>query len=123
MTDDPLTDREAYIQIVADGLKRAVCLALGEADDPISQQEADRLWAQLRDSFLIDSLDAAWVEAETALPEGWLFNIGRTAGVGAFWCAQAVAPYPDLTSVAEYRATSPASALRALAAKLREMQP
>ena len=66
-----------------------------------------------------ESLDAAWAEAEAVLPErGWWLSLSRdTAG-----------PYrataTDLTfrrGLLAEEATTPAAALRALAAKLREV--
>ena len=72
------------------------------------------------------SLDEAWAEAEAALPEGWfiggLTNHGYR-GQGERWLAQA---YDGPVEDANYRtfkaewADTPAAALHALAAKLRE---
>ena len=70
-----------------------------------------------------DSLDAAWAEAEAALPKGWvvaglnldLWALSRGEQV---WVAAAGHPL-DSSTFAE--APTPAAALRALAAKLREV--
>ena len=94
------------------------------------------------DRMVAASLDAAWAEAEAALPEGWAIGAvtrnveghGRTHGQ-AWWCSafrlRAGAPLlPDkaasrkswddpLRRQIAYGPT-PAAALRALAAKLRE---
>lgn len=71
--------------------------------------------------YRIDSLDAAWAEAEAALPEGWSFRLEHEAPEH-FW-AQASTNWrfddPDETLPA-CEGPTPAAALRALAAKLRE---
>ena len=84
-----------------------------------------------------DSLDAAWAEAEEALPEGWI--ICRLIGIhpmpyGEPWQAQAepspayksvLGPYGRLDGTmwlgTGASGPTPAAALRALAAKLREV--
>ena len=64
-----------------------------------------------------DSLDAAWAEAEAALPEGWRLCLHGSFGSVAF---KAVADSQEWAAVIEAPALTPAAALRALAAKLRE---
>lgn len=72
-------------------------------------------------------LDAAWAEAEAALPEGWqtwlrpgLFTDGWEASgrVKGIW-RLADGPVPETTAAGP----TPAAALRALAAALREKRP
>jgi hypothetical protein len=84
-------------------------------------------------------LDAAWAEAEAALPEGWIvFGVAKGYETDDGWApedewrATAVRPEPDQfrsdgravsveTITAEQgKGETPAAALRALAAKLRE---
>lgn len=75
-----------------------------------------------------DSLDAAWAEAEAALPEGWFLlelrrlRIGRKLGA-IVWQAVAGPEGSDMPGVLPERLAAedpaPAAALRALAAKLR----
>jgi len=83
-----------------------------------------------------DSLDAAWAEAEAALPEGWQIITLEWAGMitdylgepipedGEDWRAIADALGKEDDDEAEEiryaRGSSPAAALRALAVKLRE---
>lgn len=77
-----------------------------------------------------DSLDAAWQEAEAALPEGnWSLHLQREAlrPIGADYLAMADGwgPMPvglirDAESIVGPYSPTPAAALRALAAKLRE---
>jgi hypothetical protein len=71
------------------------------------------------------SLDAAWAEAEAVLPEGWEIIELRN---GAVWHAAAfgIIPVPDMPGLItgerlEDDGPTPAAALRALAAKLREV--
>ena len=78
-----------------------------------------------------DSLDAAWAAAEAALPKGWLMVQARRMRVGAalrrvVWWAEAVAAKSDMgpgVRPAQERAEDEnlPAALRALAAKLREV--
>lgn len=95
----------------------------------------DAEWDAFEEALQVpDSLDAAWAEAEAALPEGW-----RPATVGpadpdaydeagnpisAPWVASVVSPaFFDGENDREWACGSgptPAAALRALAAKLRE---
>jgi hypothetical protein len=69
----------------------------------------------------VDSLDAAWAEAEAALPDGWHLNVdsGGADGPRAHAC-------PEVMGTAVFvdaDADTPAAALRALAARLSETQP
>jgi hypothetical protein len=67
-------------------------------------------------------LDAAWAEAEAVLPEGWAIRIMtcRCHGDGKW----KVSAGPDLSGdPVAYIEETPAAALRALAAKLRETTP
>ena len=72
-------------------------------------------------------LDAAWAEVETALPDGWhMGEIKNTsyrgvnaAGQSERWLAMAWAEDDERTFESAYEDT-PAAALRALAARLRE---
>jgi len=66
-----------------------------------------------------DSLDAAWAEAEAALPEGWQLRGVERQGVK--WLANADEPRGAAWNVAHAYAETPAAVLRALAAKLREV--
>jgi hypothetical protein len=72
--------------------------------------------ADLR-AFVIDSLDAAWAEAEAALPEGWNAVIIRRRMGG--WVAET---YDDgnHSNSANGWEQNLVAALRALTAKLRE---
>jgi hypothetical protein len=62
-----------------------------------------------------DSIDAAWAEAEAALPEGCTLKLEHDPSI---------TDYPTSADVTEYSvhvdSESPAAALRALAVKLRE---
>ena len=60
-------EREEYVQAAAEGLRRAVGMVLGENADPTSQHEMDRLWRQLREACLVDSIDAAWDAVDLAI--------------------------------------------------------
>jgi len=92
-------------------------------DDPEYRQfraaDEDRTRAALDNA---DSLDAAWAEAEAALPEGWRLdglNPGIVSDRGVRtpgWVARAWGSGETIW----VRATTPAAALRALAAKLQE---
>lgn len=67
------------------------------------------------------SFDAAWAEAEAALPEGWALRIMVCShdGVVGPW---KISAGPDLSAYVDpqvYAEGAPAAALRALAAKLR----
>ncbi len=75
-----------------------------------------RLADELRRS-IDDSLDAAWAEAEAALPEGWAFEVKRD---GDRCDATAADNWgePQLLAVGP----DPASALRGLIANLRELR-
>lgn len=73
----------------------------------------------------IASLDAAWAEAEAALPKTWApldVAIGPTITPGV-WRA-ALNDYPERTEEMDWVCVgpTPAAALRALAAKLREVK-
>jgi hypothetical protein len=70
----------------------------------------------------VDSLDAAWAEAEAALPEGWAFELTYSEGNPV----QSWAWLPGVEIVTgddgiRAEGSTPAAALRALAAKLREV--
>ena len=85
---------------------------------PYFDQRADAL--NEIDGALADSLDAAWAEAEAALPEG-----GRIYGARRLYDGGWEFSAEWWTYDARYRAgratgDTPAAALRALAAKLRE---
>ena len=70
-----------------------------------------------------DSLDAAWAEAEAALPEGWaIVSIFATSSAPWEWRAFAgltVNPESDDPFMSWAEGPTPAAALRALAARLR----
>ena len=70
-----------------------------------------------------DSLDAAWSEAEAALPEGWRLRVetGDSLDPKPYWALASL--QFDKEGVVETGGSTPAAALRALAAKLRERQP
>lgn len=65
-----------------------------------------------------DSLDAAWAEAEAALPEGW--GIGIQVPPGGYPGGYEVGASGDTEWTVQANGPTPAAALRALAAKLRE---
>jgi hypothetical protein len=72
-----------------------------------------------------DSLDAAWAEAEAALPEGWSLAVDRGPLEPRHVSGSACATATERTATGEGRqekafADSPAAALHALAAKLQE---
>ena len=72
-----------------------------------------------------DFLDAAWAEAEAALPEGMTFSLTRairpaSEGTGPTYYATASRPWYDALIAIQVDGPTPAAALRALAAKLRE---
>jgi hypothetical protein len=108
-----------------DGYDEIYCSCGWDSTDP-----KDRGWL----AHLPDSLDAAWAEAEAALPEGWTLSgvhrsgqrgqTKRQAYIAAAWggrlLGQSVAPSPEKGRRIAY-ADSPAAALRALAKRLREM--
>lgn len=70
---------------------------------------------------LRDSLDAAWAEAEAALPEGHVLAEVRLFDDGTLWGAST----NNVTGVGRYHwsgdGPTPAAALRALATNLREV--
>jgi len=69
-----------------------------------------------------DSLDAAWAEAEAALPEGWYWGVVSTGMPGDDAYRASASPngwVMDDHHVESWAAT-PAAALRALAVKLKE---
>ena len=78
-------------------------------------------------AVILGELDAAWQEAEAALPKGWaILQLHHTAMMDQRWQAEAqcrigpvVAWNRVRTVIAE--GSTPAAALRALAAKLREV--
>ncbi len=76
------------------------------------------------------TLDAAWAEAEAALPEGWQFELGRLNFDGeweafaksrAFWEDDLRVPNRE-QQIAAGEGPTPAAALRALAEKLRAVR-
>ena len=82
-------------------------------------------------ALLTNSLDAAWAEAEAALPEGWVIHrlmqieggewSARIVGPGyAEWLANHTPDSPD-RPVVQLCGSTPAAALRALVAELRRM--
>jgi hypothetical protein len=69
-----------------------------------------------------DSLDAAWADAEAALPEGWRIK-SLSMDAPPAWQAWAGATPEEAPGVDEWEAetgSTPAAALRALAERLRE---
>jgi hypothetical protein len=72
-----------------------------------------------------DSLDAAWAEAEAALPDGWIGpSLGPELAIkrsGWVWRAFSWDRATPRGVLIEGHGPTPAAALRALAAKLREM--
>ncbi len=70
---------------------------------------------------IVGSLDSAWAEAEAALPEGWMLGVlarGRQCLAEAWADDES---YASGDAGAEAYASTPVAALRALAAKLREV--
>jgi hypothetical protein len=69
------------------------------------------------------SLDAAWAEAEAALPEDWFGPLVFQEGDGGSYVARASAGGYRLYDDPDFEAggPTPAAALHALAAKLREL--
>lgn len=67
-------------------------------------------------------LDAAWAEAEAALPEGWRLTVQRTDEDFDTWSAAAVSPAffegENDDDYADGQGPTPAAALRALTAAL-----
>ena len=97
--------------------------------DIYARDLADAIFAALPDT---DSLDAAWAEAEAALPEGWLLwgvrfrapAPSRKTGQYEAWAGPVgltdAAPWPRPSrGLSGYSASTPATALRALAARLK----
>lgn len=80
---------------------------------------AGKVWNELHEFPFADSLDAAWAEAEAALPEGCTFDGVRRSALGMKdeW----VASYNDEGGWFNFYGPTPAAACRALAAKLREV--
>jgi integrase len=105
---------------------------LGEAVEAVisAAEAADMPWwlgdqiEAIRAAFS-DSLDAAWAEAEAALPEGWGLRLTKAErhatlpGEGRVF-AHAKPPYGSRRPRIRGEGPTPAAALRALAAKLRE---
>jgi hypothetical protein len=91
-------------------------------DCPICGRRHHRIYSKEGALHRSQELGAAWAEAEAALPEGWRLN-GLTSvdyHVGPLtlgWIAHAVGPSSGAIGDA---ADTPAAALHALAAKLRE---
>ncbi len=80
---------------------------------------AREAWAD----HLPDFLDAAWVEAEAALPEGWTLRLSN-GGHPERYAATAIRLDDGWEPQKDIRAPgpTPTAALRALVAKLREAQ-
>ena len=94
------------------------------------------LFLDAADAALADSLDAAWAEAEAALPEGWLLTLNRhkdgtalastrstayRAGKGEIGVLQRLAVLQGpFGGSADASGPTPVVALHALVAKLRE---
>lgn len=93
---------------------RALDLALGRADIGTA-------------ALATPPLDAAWAAAEAALPEGWRLTLGRSDDDYATWSAIAVSPAFFEGEIAggwiSGEGPTPAAALLALAARLREAKP
>ena len=122
---------------MVDSLETVLSELVGDVVTPIgvshlSEHIAERLAAAGWHLARPGSLDAAWAEAEAAMPEGWkLAELSRVKPDwdGAIeslrdeWWAMAFHPGKTLEdeSVEDGRALTPAGALRVLAAKLREM--
>lgn len=66
-----------------------------------------------------DSLDAAWAEAEAALPEGWYISNVRSKSPGGRWSASATLHGHDTGANYSGFGETPPAALRALAARFR----
>ena len=110
-------------------MREAVRLATAEGKALVTAAGVSLVWHPAP-----DSLDAAWAEAEAALSERWNGPFVGPHIDGDFWASAWItspptvygnhgAPsigYPIITSFGEHGAT-PAAALRALAAKLREV--
>ena len=100
-------------------------IAVGLLDEPnglgltANQAHAigDRIAAHLPLGLAPDSLDAAWQEAEAALPEGSRIDDLHEVSRG-LW--RASAPDSRQWDIFEGYGPTPVAALRALAAKLRE---
>jgi hypothetical protein len=109
----------------AENVHRAFCEPDHEMVGPWDRDMADALrrngYALIRSP---DSLDAAWVAAEAALPEGWvldrLWDRLWDREVRAQWTARAVDGGLYTAFIESEPCLTPAAALRALAAKLRE---
>lgn len=70
-----------------------------------------------------DRLDAAWAEAEAALPEGWyISNVRRRSLTGRYSASATLAGSETGVNVSGF-GPSPAAALTALAARLRALRP
>lgn len=71
---------------------------------------------------VLDSLDAAWAEAEAALPEGWYMGVQHSNDDrGEYMAIAADMVWLTETLTDDYHCygPTPAAALRALAARLR----
>jgi hypothetical protein len=68
---------------------------------------------------LPDSLDAAWAEAEAALPEGWALQVAKDRADGQAEAMAGPIEFSWPPHVVRVFGPTPAAALRALAAKLR----
>jgi len=128
---------KADISFMADGIDDALLrLAehfrrVGTGEDSALIQSGRVVVGRLGDARFdgSDSLDAAWAEAEAAMPEGWWMARMELSGMTTedmggnrdrltWWEAWARGPKDkDAKGVAD----TPAAALRALAAKLREV--
>jgi hypothetical protein len=93
--------------------------AVGEA--PIGQRYTYRSGdIAVEVDFRRDSLDAAWAEAEAALPEGWMGPslAEQTEGNWRAYSARRHSSPPEIITTV---GPTPAAALRALAVKLRSL--
>jgi hypothetical protein len=76
-------------------------------------------------TFYADSLDAAWAEAEAALPERYGLSLNAwNAEIVAMADLMSAATESELRSAPSFRGTgpTPAAALRSLTEKLREVE-
>lgn len=92
--------------------QRRYALALAQrlaADPAIARATGGRIYAGPP-----DSIDEAWAAAEAALPEGWILRL--EGGLDHAYASAFVRASETVFA----RASTPAAALRALAAKLRE---
>jgi hypothetical protein len=91
----------------------------------LTPEDEQRLAEAINGPFSDDSLDAAWAEAEAALPEYALLRVQRIPGWKFYeqeQCEARIEWWKGLDRPVESAfGDTPAAALRALAAKLREV--